>query len=365
MVAESRTARDRALIGRSPSSVAVAGAAVAVRAKNTSSRSGVCTDSSSTSIAAGVEPVQQGPQRAHAAVARDLQGERVVVAGASRRARAAASRPAGSANRSRTWPPGTRRLSSSAVPSATSLPPFEHGDPVGELVGLLQVLRGQEDRDAVGDELADDLPHRAAAARVEPGGRLVEEDHPRVADQRHRQVEPAPHAAGVGRGRLLRRLDQVEPLEQLGGDPAGPRARPRWCRSAIRSRFSSPVSRLSTAENWPVTPIAARTASGSPARSCPATRSLAAVGADQRGQDLHGGGLARAVRAQQREDRPARRPPGRCRRAPPCRRTTCAARSPRSRVPVSLSSCRRACGRPGSAWFQRGFSRPATPPRHR
>src|SRR5215469_5011404 len=35
--------------------------------------------------------------------------------------------------------------------------------------------------------------------------------------------------------------------------------------------FSSPVSRLSTAENWPVTPIAARTPLGSVARSCPAT----------------------------------------------------------------------------------------------
>jgi hypothetical protein len=41
----------------------------------------------------------------------------------------------------------------------------------------------------------------------------------------------------------------------------------------IRIRFSCPVSRLSTAENWPVTPIAPRTASGSRARSWPATRS--------------------------------------------------------------------------------------------
>jgi hypothetical protein len=39
-------------------------------------------------------------------------------------------------------------------------------------------------------------------------------------------------------------------------------------------RFSSPVSRPSTAENWPVTPIAARTASGSRAGSWPATRAL-------------------------------------------------------------------------------------------
>ena len=40
----------------------------------------------------------------------------------------------------------------------------------------------------------------------------------------------------------------------------------------MRSMFSSPVIRPSTAENWPVTPIAARTACGSVARSWPPTR---------------------------------------------------------------------------------------------
>ena len=34
----------------------------------------------------------------------------------------------------------------------------EHGDPVGELVGLLQVLRGEHDGDALGDEVANEPP---------------------------------------------------------------------------------------------------------------------------------------------------------------------------------------------------------------
>src|SRR5450759_3174716 len=51
-----------------------------------------------------------------------------------------------------------------------------------------------------------------------------------------------------------------------------PALRPRWRRSAISCRFSCPVSRLSTAENWPVTPIKERTASRSLATSCPPTR---------------------------------------------------------------------------------------------
>ena len=52
-----------------------------VRARKTSSRSGVWTLRASTSIAAASKLVEHGPQRADAAVARDLQRERVVVAG--------------------------------------------------------------------------------------------------------------------------------------------------------------------------------------------------------------------------------------------------------------------------------------------
>ena len=60
----------------------------------------------------------------------------------------------------------------------------------------------------------------AAAAWIEARRRLVEEDDPRVADQGHRQVEAPAHAARVGRDRLLRRVDEVEALEQLGDAPA-------------------------------------------------------------------------------------------------------------------------------------------------
>ena len=105
-------------------------------------------------------------------------------------------------------------------PLRDDLAPVEDGDPMGEPVRLLEVLRRQEDRDAAGDEVADDLPHHPPTPRVEACGRLVEEDDPRVADEGHRQVEPASHPPGEGRKRLLRRFDQIEPLEQLGGAPA-------------------------------------------------------------------------------------------------------------------------------------------------
>src|SRR5258707_4111494 len=50
----------------------------------------------------------------------------------------------------------------------------------------------------------------------------------------------------------------------------------RCSRRPIRSRFSSPVSQLSTAETCPVTPIAGRAAPASPRRSCPRTLAVAA-----------------------------------------------------------------------------------------
>jgi hypothetical protein len=48
---------------------------------------------------------------------------------------------------------------------------------------------------------------------VQAGGRLIQEDHPRLADQHHGQVESAPHAAGVYRRGLGGRVGQVEPLQ--------------------------------------------------------------------------------------------------------------------------------------------------------
>ena len=97
----------------------------------------------------------------------------------------------------------------------------EHDDVVGQPVGLLEVLRGEDDRGAVADELAQHLPQVAAAARVEPGGRLVEEQHLGRGDEAGGQVEPAAHAAREGLHQLVGRVGEVEPLEQLVGPAAG------------------------------------------------------------------------------------------------------------------------------------------------
>ena len=70
-------------------------------------------------------------------------------------------------------------------------------------------------------ELVDEIPHRDAAPRVEPRGRLVEEQHRRAADQAHRDVEPAAHATRVGAHHPVGRDREVEALEQLAGAARG------------------------------------------------------------------------------------------------------------------------------------------------
>ena len=77
----------------------------------------------------------------------------------------------------------------------------------------------------------------------------------------------------------------------------------RCSRRPMSSRFSSPVSRSSTAENCPVTPIIARIAPGlRSAQVVPHHAGHPGVRRDQGGQDLDGRGLARAVRPEQGED---------------------------------------------------------------
>ena len=72
-------------------------------------------------------------------------------------------------------------------------------DAVGELLGLVEVLGGEQHGRAALGELLDGLPHLDPRLGVEAGGGFVEEDDRRVADQAHRDVEPASHAARVRR----------------------------------------------------------------------------------------------------------------------------------------------------------------------
>ena len=88
-------------------------------------------------------------------------------------------------------------------------------DAVGEDVGLLEVLGGQEDRDPVlAREPRHLRPERVAALRVEAGRRLVEKEDARLVDQRQREVETALHPARVGLHFAVGGLREPDALEQ-------------------------------------------------------------------------------------------------------------------------------------------------------
>ena len=97
-------------------------------------------------------------------------------------------------------------------------PVVDDPDPVGEHVGLLEVLRREEDGDAVLARQPRDLvPEGRPRLWIETGRRLVEEEHARAVDERERQVEPALHPAGVAADLAIGRLGQPDPDEELLG----------------------------------------------------------------------------------------------------------------------------------------------------
>jgi hypothetical protein len=91
---------------------------------------------------------------------------------------------------------------------------------------LAAVLTGREEHALrLREHDQEGRPDVVPLGRVEPGGRLVQEDHRWSGDQARGQVEPPPHPAGVRLGQPARRVAQVETLQQLRGPPAclGPR----------------------------------------------------------------------------------------------------------------------------------------------
>jgi hypothetical protein len=90
---------------------------------------------------------------------------------------------------------------------------IDDDDLVGQVVGFVEVLRGEQ---YVGPPL-DEPPHRVpeveAASRIDTGGRLVKQQQPRGSDQACPKVQLSAHAARVRSHQALRVLDQAYLLE--------------------------------------------------------------------------------------------------------------------------------------------------------
>ncbi len=180
-------------------------------------------------------------------------------------------------------------------------PGIDQRQPVRQLVGLLQILRGQADGDAAGDEVADRLPERLAAARVQPGRRLVQEKHLGRADDAGGEVEPAPHAAGVGAHPPVPGIHELERVEQLARPAARvppPEARQPGDQGQVLVAGSEVVERRELAGQADAAAHLVALADDVE----PGDAGVPFVGDDQCRQHPHGRRLSRAVGPEEGED---------------------------------------------------------------
>ena len=77
-------------------------------------------------------------------------------------------------------------------------------------------MRGQQHGEAARFlQVVQHLPHRDARDRVEPCGRLVEKENPRIMHQAARNLKPPPHSARQRLGLRTAPLRQVDGLQHL------------------------------------------------------------------------------------------------------------------------------------------------------
>ncbi len=169
---------------------------------------------------------------------------------------------------------------------------------IAQLLRLLEVVRGDHDRAALGRDRADHVPQVASRLRVEAGRRLVEEDDLGLVHEREGDREPLLLAAGelaCERARLRLEPDRLEqPLDALAARGARRtgrrRARAARSRRGCRRARSSAAARRSALH-------AARIGPDGPAEDL----DRAAVGPRQALDHLEGRRLACAVRTEDPE----------------------------------------------------------------
>ena len=169
-----------------------------------------------------------------------------------------------------------------------------------QVVGLLEVLGGEQHVGAAGDQRADHVPELETTVRVESGGGLVQQQQAGPADQAGAEVEAAAHAAGIRAHHPVRSVAEPQPIDDGGGLMAGRRAgeteKPRHHLDVLapgHGRLDSGVLPGEGDHPAHLGRVADRVDAVYP--------QAAAVRAEQRGHQVHERGLAGAVRTQQSE----------------------------------------------------------------
>ena len=209
----------------------------------------------------------------------------------------------------------------------TSRPRCSTSDPVGPLRLVHEVRRPEHAQRAVPAERVDVGQQGPARRRIEAHGRLVEDQDARLVQERPRQLDLAAVAAAQ---RATARRPPRPGRSARAPRRCGPRPARGEARGAARGSGGSPRR----SGRGPASAAGRRRRAG-PARatrcrrmSSPSITMRPRSADEEPGQDLEEGGLARAVRAQQRHELAGPHRRASRRRAPSGRRTTCSGPRP-------------------------------------
>ena len=171
-----------------------------------------------------------------------------------------------------------------------------HRYPISQVLGFVEIMRGQHDRVAERSQIGDDIPTATARTRIEPCGGLVKKDQFGVADQTKSQVHPATLTARKRNNPIVGLVCQLHKFDQFID------------RSRVRVRRTVKLKCL-TSRQFAVNPSSlqhdpdAVPKTGSTSiRISSQNRHIAAVTAAVTFENLNGGCLARTVGAQDRQD---------------------------------------------------------------
>lgn len=159
----------------------------------------------------------------------------------------------------------------------------------------------RDDHDLLQGDLRDEIAHRDALPRVQPGRRLIEDENVRLVQNGLRQQQALLHAAGEAADRLAAHVGQADRAER----PVDALQRPRARHAAQRGHVQQEaLRRKARIERLLLGHIAHTAAEGRAERA-----DLRAVEADLSrrlaqvpGQDIHERALACAVRPEQAVD---------------------------------------------------------------
>src|SRR5438552_2803017 len=103
--------------------------------------------------------------------------------------------------------------------------PTEECDPIAEAIGLIKIVRAEEDGSAFTAQLHDELPHRLRRVGIESGRGLIEKEHARLVQSGPRDRHLLFHPARERRHRLAASLPEAHeaeiPLGLVSRGPAG------------------------------------------------------------------------------------------------------------------------------------------------